>query len=314
MRTIRFTPRARRFVGAWLAVIAVSASLFVTATAASASPVANKGTPPAPTIGQYSPQAAPAVTGAAKQQADAKAAAAASFYTKAQAQWKAAASGSIHAKPQACVPSCPAPAPPTAKTLAVPLLQQQTENWCGPTTLAMIAAYKGVGFAGSTTYAKELAAAKLATDPSTGSTWDARSLSWYGADSVPGGPWSSWYPMQDALNYKTYNISHNYYAPVALPGNPTSAQQSAFRSALVTDISHNWAFAANQDSVPSYQIGRQPNGTWQHWWAAIGYSNNGNTTNFNDPASWSKGLMSSAPTTGGRGTVVIALGGRGYVW
>lgn len=291
----------------------VAALLVGTATVpATASPASSKGTPPGATIGQYSQALAPAVTGVPRQRADAKAAAAAKFYQQSQAAWKAQASGTK--TPMACIPSCPTPSAPVAKTLPVPYMQQATENWCGPTTLAMISAYKGVAFAGSTEYDKELAAAKLVTDPDTGSTWDARSTDWYGKDSVPSGSWSSYYPMQDALNYKTYNLDHSgWYAPVALPGNPTSDQQSAFRAALVGDVYNWWPIAANQDSVTNYNIGFQPNQPWQHWWAAIGYSNSGNTTLFNDPASWSQRRTSSAPTTGGQHTVVEALGGRGYV-
>lgn len=228
---MRFTMRRLAAVGvATLAAVVVGAST----VSASASPVTSKGAPPSPTIGQYSNVMAPPVVGEAKTLADSKMAAAQQLYAAAKTAWAAQAAGGVKKTPMACIPACPPPGPPAAKTLPVPLYQQQTENWCGPTTLAMISQYKGVGFAG-TTYDKELAAAELVTDPGSGATWADRSTDWYGADSVPSGSWSSWYPMQDALNYKTHNSFNNWYAPVALPGSPSSAQQSDFRSALVTD-------------------------------------------------------------------------------
>lgn len=298
-----------RRAGVVAAAVAAAVLVATQVAPASASPTASKGSPPGATIGQYSQALAPPVTGAEKTHADAKAAANASIYAKAKAAWTAQADGK---QPMACIPSCPSPSAPAAKTLPVPYYQQQTENWCGPTTMAMIVTYKGVGFGGNE-YAQELSAAELVTDPGSGSTWADRSTDWYGADSVPSGSWSSWYPMQDALNYKTHSVYNNWYAPVALPGNPTAAQQSGFVAALVADVYRGWPIAANQDSVTNYNIGYQPNQPWQHWWAAIGYSSSGNVTVFNDPASWSQRRVSTATTTGGEHTVVEALGGRGYV-
>jgi len=72
--------------------------------------------------------------------------------------------------------------------------------------------------------------------------------------------------------------------------------------------------ADNQHSVPNDNIGFQSNQTSYHRWSAHSYANSGGTSYFNDPASWSKGRMSYAPTTGGQHSVVQALGGRGYIW
>lgn len=171
----------------------------------------------------------------------------------------------------------------------------------------MAAAYLGVGWSG-TVAQKQSAAASLLGTTSAGTAW-------YGSDSVPSFPKSSWYPMQDALNYRLYHYGKStWYDVVALPGTPTSAQQIAFRDHLTFDTTQNHPGEDNQYSIAGYEIGSQPPGAWQHWWSARGYASNGEITKFNDPAQWSAGRMSSATTRGGAHTVVVALGGRGYIW
>lgn len=196
----------------------------------------------------------------------------------------------------------------TSRILSVPLYEQRTEYWCGPTTLAMVAQYLGVGFAGSTVIDKEQGAATL-----LGTTVDG--TAWYGADNVPSFPKSSWYPMEDAINYRLYHAGKStWYDHVTLPNVPTSAEEIDFRNRLTFDIDHNYPGEDNQNSAPGFEIGFQPYGAWQHWWTARGYASDGETTYFNDPAGWSDGRMSHAKTRGDAHTVVEALGGRGYIW
>lgn len=71
--------------------------------------------------------------------------------------------------------------------------------------------------------------------------------------------------------------------------------------------------ALNQYSIPGYQFSYQPNGTWMHWLVARGYSATGSDTYVNDPG-WSAGNNASVPSTGGAGSVIDAVGGRGYIW
>lgn len=133
-------------------MLASAAVATAQAMPAAAAPVSSP--PPAPAIGQYSQLLAPPVTGHEKSRTDAKAADAAALFARAETEWRAASGESGMAEPAVAV----------SKTLGVPYYQQQTENWCGPTTLAMIAGYKGKGWSGSE-YTKELAAAELVTDP-----------------------------------------------------------------------------------------------------------------------------------------------------
>jgi hypothetical protein len=209
----------------------------------------------------------------------------------------------------------------TTKTLAEPYYQQINESFCGAATLTMAAGYLGAGWSGTTTSQQNAAGYLLGTD---GAYKDSNGVvhfpnssgtAWYGSDNVPSFPKSSWYPMADALNYQLYKAGKStWYDVVALPGTPTSAQQIDFRDHLYFDTTQNHPGEDNQYSIVDYEIGFQPKGAWQHWWSARGYANNGETTYFNDPASWSAHRMSSAPTRGGAHTVVVALGGRGYIW
>jgi hypothetical protein len=198
---------------------------------------------------------------------------------------------------------------PTSLTLAEPLYQQINESWCGPTTVAMIAAYLHVGWGGTVANQENAAASLLRTTMADGTAW-------YGPDNVPNYPGSSWYPVHDLLNYQMYrNGRSSWYVVNPLPGSPSSTDQANFKANLVTDINDGFPEADDQYSVPGYNIGYQPNNqTLYHWWSARGYTGSGGTTYFNDPAAWSQGRMSYAQTTGGQHTVVVALGGRGYIW
>jgi len=198
-----------------------------------------------------------------------------------------------------------------SRSLGVPLYQQPNYYSCGPTTLAMITTYLGVGYPG--TVAQQVAAASYDLGTTTAGT------AWYGADNVPSYPKGSWYPMQDALNWRLYNAGRaTWYLVHALPGSPTDSDASWYMYGLQFDTDDSWPIAANQYSILNYQIGGQPNQTIQHWWATYGYDNYGWTTKFNDPAPWPVATQRSAPswdaTAAHQHTVVEALGGRGYIW
>jgi hypothetical protein len=280
----------RRGPGMMFVGVAVGAAcaLVIPQSAASASPAGPKGAPPLPTISEFSSVLSRPVTDAPSMDPAKK-----SAWTNAQKQAQASGRTTM--------------ALATSNRLAEHLYQQINESYCGPATLAMVTNYLGVGYAGTGSDQQSPAASLLGTN--------GDGTAWYGSDNVPSYPKSSWYPMQDAVNWRLYHAGKSmWYDVVALPGSPTSAQQIAFRDHLTFDIDHNYPGEDNQYSVNGYQIGYQPPGTWYHWWSARGYQNNGEVTEFNDPAQWSAGRMSHATTRGGPHTVVVALGGRGYIW
>lgn len=265
--------------------------------------VASPGGPgaaaPLPTIGQYSSASSLPVAGDQASRNAAKQAQAAQYY---------AARLAAQAHAGAITPAV------TSATLSVGYQQQVNEDFCGAATVAMIMGFLGTGWSGSASTQQTAAGHLLATDEDGNS-----GTAWYGTDNVPSYPYSSWYPVQDAMDYRIYTIKgHTWYDVVALPGSPSSSQASQYEQNLVFDVDQHYPVAANQDSIPGYQIGYQPSGYWQHWWAGRGYAGTGATTYFNDPASWSDYRMSSAASWGGDAehhhTVVEALGARGYIW
>lgn len=299
MRHDELPGRSRRLSRAGLVISAGLAICLAAPGIASATPNGPGATPPRPTVGQYSGAAAPALTSTELKRLAAKQSRARNHFQARLAQ-AATVSG---VTPNA-----------TSATLAVGYQQQINEDFCGAATTAMITSYLGIGWSGSASNQQTKAGHLLATDEDGNS-----GTAWYGTDNVPSYPGSSWYPVQDALNYLLYTKKNEqWYQAVPLPGSPSGSQASQYEQDLVFDVDEHFPVAANQDSVPGYQIGYQPSGYWQHWWVGRGYAGTGATTYFNDPASWSKGRMSSAPSWGGDSahhhTVVEALGARGYVW
>ncbi|HTZ44734.1 MAG TPA: C39 family peptidase [Jatrophihabitans sp.] len=279
-------PRPRRVTSVIVPLtLALPAAGLLFAGPAAASPA---GTPQ---VGQYDHVAAPAVTGAEKSRDDAK---------QAQALKHTQARQAAALSPNAVTPNT------TAKTLGVSYQQQVDSTWCGPATLAIILGYKGWGWSGTASQ-QQTSAANLLGVPHNGD-----GTPWQGSDNVPlGGPWVSSYPMQDALNYRDYvKTGNTYWAVHALPGSPSSGDVTEYKNDLTTDIDLNYPFANNEYAAPGYEIGKQPGGMWiYHWFAANGYSNSGSTTIFSDPG-WGGGSKSSDTTH----NVVVALGGRGYIW
>lgn len=263
------------------------------AWAVPAQAASGRGAPPLPTIGQYSTTLSRPVTGA--------------DLAKLEAKQRRANSFMAHRAALAAQAGTATPLAASTGNLAEPYYHQINEDYCGPATFSMVVDYKGFGW-NTDVNQKQYNAANLLGTTSAGTAW-------YGSDNVPSYNGSSWYPMQDAMNYRLYlGGADEWYSVQALPGSPTGAQQTAFASNLVYDVSQSWPEMDNQYSVPGYQLKYQPNGTWYHWWSARGYQSNGAVTGINDPAAWSNGVEHWVTTTGGAGTVVVALGGRGYIW
>lgn len=200
-----------------------------------------------------------------------------------------------------------------SKQLAIEYLQQPAgSKWCGPTTLADIADYRGMGWSG-TAYHKESHAASLIGVSEFGND----GTPWYGSDNVPSYPYSTMYVMEDALNYLIYtNWNNSWYSSIGLPSSPSPSDQQAYEDHLTFDINISFEgeqgmpLAENEYAAPGYGLDKQPTSTWiKHWFAGSGYYNSGAGTYFSDPG-WGGGTVSASSSQ----KVVTALGGRGYVW
>jgi hypothetical protein len=196
---------------------------------------------------------------------------------------------------------------------------QRTENWCGPTSLTVIADHINVMNKAASPgqqwrrtdddLTQEQHAANLVLDRVNQGT------DWIGRDSVPlGGPWVSSYPMQDALNYLLRNTRHKlFYEVKSLPSNPSLRQKRAFRAALVYDmnVARGYPMAANEYATPDHFLPGQSSrsGMIMHWVVPTGYTQGGARTVYEDPG-WGSGAPQNVQT----GFLVTAIGGRGYVF
>jgi hypothetical protein len=288
--------RGRRLIGA--ALIASLAAAAVWPAPAGARPT--KPGPPGLTIGQYDHKTAPPLSPADQRRDDIKqAAAAAHMRAKLRAQTAVRTN-------RAATDAATQDLATTTRSLGVSYQIQQEPSWCGPTTLAIILGYKGWGWSGSSYTQQSAAASLLGVSANGGGT------PWIGGDNVPtGGPWVSSYPMQDALNYQDYRHTGNtFWAPNAVPGSPSSADINEYEGDLVADIDVSYPFANNEYAAPNNQLQKQPSNTMiMHWFASSGYASSGATTYFSDPG-WGGGTRSYDSTH----DVVVAIGGRGFVW
>ncbi len=287
--------RGRRLIGA--ALIAPLTAAVVWPAPAGAKPP--KPGAPGLTIGQYDHKTAPPLAPADERRDHAKqVAATAHMQAKLRAQAALRTNGM---RADAATQDLAA----TTRSLGVSYQIQQEPSWCGPTTLAVILGYKGWGWTGSQ-YTQQSAAASL-----LGVSADGGGTPWVGSDNVPtGGPWVSSYPMQDALNYQDYRHTHNtFWAPNAVPDSPSSADISEYQRDLVADIDVGYPFANNEYAAPSAHLQKQPYETIMHWFASSGYASSGATTYFADPG-WGGGTRSQDTTH----RVVVAIGGRGFIW
>lgn len=287
--------RGRRFMG--VALIAPLTAALVWPNAAGAKPP--KPGAPGLTIGQYDHKTAPPLSPADQRRDDIKQAAAIAHMRaklRAQSELRTNRGAADPATQELAV---------TSKSLAVSYQIQQEPSWCGPTTLAIILGYKGWGWSGSQ-YSQQSAAASLLGVSATGG-----GTPWIGSDNVPtGGPWVSSYPMQDALNYQDYRHTGNtFWAPNAVPDSPSTADVNEYKYDLEADIDVNYPFANNEYAAPSAHLQKQPYETIMHWFASSGYASSGATTYFADPG-WGGGTRSYDTTQ----RVVVAIGGRGFIW
>jgi hypothetical protein len=261
---------------------------------ADATPGGPGAAPPLPAIGQYSHAHSRPLSGRDLQFSQQKTAKARAHWTKVQQRLSTAGTG------DALMTAT------TYRDLAVGYQPQVNEVYCGPATTAMIAHFIGVGWAGTNSQQQQSAASLLGTTNN--------GTAWYGADNVPSFPYGSWYPVADSLDYRIYKSTGNtWYDAQPVAGSPSSSESTTYKQNLTFDVDYDYPMALNQYSIPGYQFYYQPNQSWQHWLVSRGYSGTGSSTIVNDPG-WSAGNNATVPSVSVPGSVLEAVGGRGYIW
>ncbi|WP_018131839.1 C39 family peptidase [Effusibacillus pohliae] len=178
-------------------------------------------------------------------------------------------------------------------------LYQETQwngYYCGPATAAMIIKSKQVSTSQSET------ASLLGTESYKETPWSV------GPSTSPS------YPMRDALNYK---LNTSWYVPYGLPESVTT---TTFKDHITFDVDFDYGVAGDAYEVPNgpHLVGHPVSQTIYHWFAIDGYSNNGDSTHYADPASGCSALSwgNNVPkySTMSTSTVATIVNGRGIIW
>lgn len=170
--------------------------------------------------------------------------------------------------------------------------------FCGPASLDEAVTYKGYGMG------QDAAATLLKTD-SNGTAWSGVYI---GKGNNTG------YPIPDALNYQAGLGS--YYLPVAVPYTPTQTDINNYEFAIKYDIDGAYPVVGDAWEVAGYaHLWNHPtNQTIFHWFDIKGYANSAATTTYVDSAHSVWSAVQPYNVGFDTPTLVLIVGGRGYVW
>jgi hypothetical protein len=143
---------------------------------------------------------------------------------------------------------------------------------------------------------------------------DTNGTAWSGVNAYVPAPYGTGYPVRDVLNYE---IGTSWYLPQAVAYNATASDKATYISNLAFDIDNYWPIAGD-----AWEVYGSPNRLWGHplyqtifhWFTISGYQDYASTTNYMDSATtvwsavhgWNTGFSSN--------TLVVIVGGRGYIW
>lgn len=184
---------------------------------------------------------------------------------------------------------------------------QQTPYWCGPAAVSEALAIKGISLSQS-------AAASLLRTTTDGTAWsgvyaNVPNPTGYPVPDVPTG-----YPVPDVLNYE---LGYGWYVPQGLPDQPTQSDVNTFINRMTFDIGYGYPVIGDAWELAGCQYphlsGHPCTQEIFHWFTIYGYCDNGDLTNYMDSATtvWSGVQPYNSIDTP---TLVVILGGRGYVW
>jgi hypothetical protein len=131
---------------------------------------------------------------------------------------------------------------------------------------------------------------------------------------------ASRYVFEYALDYYLGPRGGANYVPIALDYNPTSTQKSQYRSRLTSDVNSGWGIAGDAWEVPGgyHLVGHPSSHEIFHWFSIRAYTNYGANTGYADSVHGASSIAWSgsvpAYSTMSSNTIVVIMGGRGYVW
>ena len=195
---------------------------------------------------------------------------------------------------------------PASKLIAQNQQGQQTGYWCGPA-----AESEAIGILGAS-YSQSSEASYLKTT--------TNGTAWSGVNANVPASFQTGYPMRDVLNYEYYvytNGGNAAYSVVAVPSTPSQTDTNNYISNMSGDVYYDWPVLGNAWEVagyPQYHLTGHPDITIFHWFTVIGYQNYGNLTSYEDSATTVWSTVPAYTLNFSSPTLVIILGGRGYVW
>ena len=189
--------------------------------------------------------------------------------------------------------------PDSSASVAENQTAQTKSYYCGPASV-----HEALGQCGYS-ISQATAASQLGTT-TDGTPWS-------------GGSTSTGHPVPDVMNA---HESRCPYIPQAVPGSPSSADISNYKSCLVSDISSDSApligDAWETANSAYHLVGHPTDRTIFHWFDIRGFTSTGGNTLYEDSVhnATSVSWYASVPaySTQLSNQIVTIVGGRGYVW
>jgi hypothetical protein len=186
--------------------------------------------------------------------------------------------------------------------------QQAQANgyYCGPAAVK-----EAMGLLGNSNYSQSAEATALKTTSSSGTAWS-------GVNANVPARFLTGHPVRDVIEAEAY-ASFNYdayYSVISVPYTPKASDTSNYIASLKIDMNTGFPMVGDAWEVAGYAhlTGHPKNQTIFHWFTIIGYENSGASTSYEDSATSIWTTVPAYTLNFSSSTLVLILGGRGYIW
>ena len=178
--------------------------------------------------------------------------------------------------------------------------------YCGPAAVK-----EAMGLWGDPTFTQAGEASLLKTTSSAGTAWS-------GVNANVPAQFLTGHPVRDVLEYQVFH-EWSYdanYSVVTVPYTPTSTDINNYIARLKSDVNYGQPLVGDAWEVAGYAhlTGHPKNQTIFHWFTIIGYQSSGANTSYEDSATTIWTTVPAYTLNFSTSTLVLILGGRGYVW